>query len=108
MILLEVNNRIVEETLTLKIRNALDGQKPEAIQITLADFDGVQYRLSNPESDKSKVNISISIKFFQELRSHGAEEVLRRQYASLLLAKPDSGYDVTLQVMVISLAIPPS
>lgn len=50
MILLEVNNRIVEDTLRLKIRNALDnpGSKPEALCVSLADFDGVQYKLSNP------------------------------------------------------------
>jgi hypothetical protein len=54
MILLEVNNRIVEDTLRLKIRNALEAQqgqhgKPEALCVTLADFDGVQYRMANPQ-----------------------------------------------------------
>ena len=61
MILLEVNNRIVEETLTVKIkyvkifllnfvtffhpiRNALSEQKPESVLVTVADFDGVLYR----------------------------------------------------------------
>ena len=61
MILLEVNNRIVEDTLRLKIRNALPDSSPggqgqggghhrqEALLVTLADFDGVQYRLANPQ-----------------------------------------------------------
>ena len=44
MILLEVNNRIVEETLTVKLKNALSGQKPESVLVTVADFDGVLYR----------------------------------------------------------------
>ena len=44
MILLEVNNRIVEETLTVKFKNALTGQKPESVLVTVADFDGVLYR----------------------------------------------------------------
>ena len=44
MILLEVNNRIVEETLTVKIKNALTEQKPESVLVTVADFDGVLYR----------------------------------------------------------------
>ena len=39
MILLEVNNRIVEETLTVKIKNALNGLKPESVLVTVADFD---------------------------------------------------------------------
>ena len=44
MILLEVNNRIVEETLTVKIKNALSGQKAESVLVTVADFDGALYR----------------------------------------------------------------
>ena len=44
MILLEVNNRIVEETLTVKIRNALAGEKLELIALKVADFDGVLYK----------------------------------------------------------------
>jgi hypothetical protein len=38
MILLEVNNRIVEDTLRVKLRHALDGHKPEALLVTLASF----------------------------------------------------------------------
>ena len=50
MILLEVNNRILEDTLRLKCRNAHEnpGGKPESVCVTLADFDGVQYRVANP------------------------------------------------------------
>ena len=44
MILLEVNNRIVEETLTVKIKKALAGEKPESVLVTVADFDGALYR----------------------------------------------------------------
>lgn len=99
MILLEVNNRIVEDTLKVKIRNALDGvSKPEALCVTLADFDGVQYRISNPNADKSKINVSISLKFYKELQTHGADDVLKREYGVLLLASPEEGYDVTLQI----------
>lgn len=98
MILLEVNNRIVEDTLRVKIRNSLDGQKPEALAVNLADFDGVLYRLSNPSGDKTKINLSISLKFYKELQSHGADELLRREYGSHLMPQPEEGFDVTLQV----------
>ncbi|EHB04096.1 Actin-related protein 2/3 complex subunit 2 [Heterocephalus glaber] len=60
MILLEVNNRIIEETLTLKFENAAAGNKPEAVEVTFADFDGVLYHISNPNGDKTKV-----MKYFQ-------------------------------------------
>lgn len=119
MILLEVNNRIVEDTLRVKIRNALalknaenngnsdkksgaggghQQSKPEALQVKLADFDGVLYKISNPGSDRTKINVSVSLRFFEELKSHGAEKVLRREYGDMLLDRPEDGFDVTVQV----------
>jgi len=98
MILLEVNNRIVEETLTVKIKNALSGQKPESVLVTVADFDGVLYRISNPKDEKTKVNVSISLKFYKELQAHGADDVLKREYGDLLMQPADEGFDVTVQL----------
>jgi len=103
MILLEVNNRIVEETLTVKIKNALSGQKPESVLVTVADFDGVLYRISNPKDDKFKVNVSISLKFYKELQQHGADKVLQREYGDLLTT-PDDGFDVTVQLDLNNIA----
>ena len=59
---------------TFQICNRL---KPEAVNVTAADFDGVQYHISNPENDKSKLLVSISLKFYKELQEHGADEVRR-------------------------------
>lgn len=39
------------------------------------DFDGVIYHISNPNGDKTKVMVSISLKFYKELQEHGADEV---------------------------------
>jgi actin related protein 2/3 complex subunit 2 len=97
MILLEVNNRIVEETLTVKFKNALAGQKPESVSVTVADFDGVLYRIANPGSDKTKINVSVSLKFYKELQSHGADDLLKREYGDLLIT-PEDGFDITLQL----------
>ncbi|EDW25461.1 GL26606 [Drosophila persimilis] len=69
MILLEINNRIIEETLLVKYRNAQAGQ--ESIDIRIADFDGVLYHISNVNNDKTKVRISISLKFYKQLQEHG-------------------------------------
>jgi len=102
MILLEVNNRIVEETLTVKIKNALSGQKPESVLVTVADFDGVLYRISNPKDDKTKVNVSISLKFYKELQVHGADTVLKREYGDLLVPA-DDGFDVAVQLDLANL-----
>uniref|UniRef100_A0A8B9JD66 Arp2/3 complex 34 kDa subunit n=1 Tax=Astyanax mexicanus TaxID=7994 RepID=A0A8B9JD66_ASTMX len=84
MILLEINNRIVEETLIpypyhLKKKHTL--KHPIAHSYTdilpvYHNFDGVLYHISNPNGDKTKVMISISLKFYKELQEHGADEVL--------------------------------
>lgn len=95
MILLEINNRIIEETLTLKFNNAAAGNKPEAIDITIADFDGVLYHISNPDGDKSKIRISISLKFYKDLQEHGADQLIKREYGSFL-TKAESGYNVSI------------
>ena len=46
-------------------------------------------RLSNPKDDKSKVNVSISLKFYKELKEHGAEGVLQREYGDMLVDPED-------------------
>nr|CAG4651897.1 EOG090X07NU [Triops cancriformis] len=95
MILLDINNKIVEDTLTVKIKNALAGNKAESVNVTVADFDGVLFHISNLDNDKNKVRVSISLKFFKELQEHGADELLKREYDTLL-ATPEDGYDVSL------------
>uniref|UniRef100_A0A8C2HVT7 Arp2/3 complex 34 kDa subunit n=1 Tax=Cyprinus carpio TaxID=7962 RepID=A0A8C2HVT7_CYPCA len=95
MILLEINNRIIEETLTLKFDSASNGNKPEAVDVTFADFDGVIYHISNPNGDKTKVMVSISLKFYKELQEHGADELLKRIYGNVLVA-PEDGYNISL------------
>lgn len=43
--------------------------------MSATDFDGVLYHISNPNGDKTKVMVSISLKFYKELQEHGADEV---------------------------------
>ncbi|XP_046550897.1 actin-related protein 2/3 complex subunit 2-like [Haliotis rubra] len=95
MILLEISNRIVEETLTTKFRNVLEGGKPDGVDITVADFDGVLYHISNPDGDKSKIMISISLKFYKDLQEHGADTLIKRVYGSYLTTA-EAGYNVSI------------
>ncbi|GFN78118.1 Arp2/3 complex 34 kda subunit [Plakobranchus ocellatus] len=87
MILLETNNRIVQETLTLKIKNVLDGGKPDSVDITIADFDGVLFHISNPDGVKTKIM----------LQEHGADQLIKREYDSIL-SSPESGYNVSVVI----------
>lgn len=96
MILLEVQNRIIVDTLMFKFSNALAGNKPETVDITIADFDGVLYHISNPDqNDKSKIRVSILLKFYKDLQEHGADALIKREYGSYLTT-PEPGYNVTL------------
>lgn len=44
------------------------------------------------------MNVSIALKFYRELSSHGADDLLKRVYGDRLLAKAEDGFDVTVQV----------
>ena len=79
----------------MKIKGWMEsGGKTEAVHVTLADFDGVQYKISNPgggagDADKSKVNISIALKFYKELQNHGADEVGVQAVVLYSIFRPD-------------------
>jgi actin related protein 2/3 complex subunit 2 len=92
MILLEIKNRIIEETLL----HRFNSPKPESIDITVADFDGVLYHISNPDCDKGKIRVSISLKFYSDLKAHGAEELIQKFYGDYAVT-PEDGYDISLQ-----------
>lgn len=65
--------------------------------MTVADFDGVLYHISNLNSDKTKVRVSISLKFYKELQEHGADELLKREYGPILIL-PEDGYNVSILI----------
>ncbi|GFY54993.1 hypothetical protein TNIN_498761 [Trichonephila inaurata madagascariensis] len=69
--------------------------KLESVDVTIADFDGVLFHISNLNGDKTKIRVSISLKFYRQLQEHGADELLRREYGALLTT-PEEGYNVTL------------
>jgi len=93
---LENANRILEEAIAARINAPKD--KKEAVDITFADFDGVQFHVSTPGEAKNFVLISISFKGAQAvLKEFGGKELLSKYYGALLQATPESGYDVSLQ-----------
>ncbi|KAL7647597.1 UNVERIFIED_CONTAM: hypothetical protein RMT77_001197 [Armadillidium vulgare] len=98
MILLEIHNRILEDTLSVKIKNSLNGHKPESVDVTIADFDGVLFHLSNHNGDKSKIKVSISLKFYNDLREHGADDLIKEEYGPLLLSDTESGYNASILI----------
>jgi actin related protein 2/3 complex subunit 2 len=101
MILLENHNRILQEAIQSRLDNG-----PSEVEITCADFDGVQFHVSNPDrNNKNVVNVSINWKILPELLKNGGQEELKKIYGPLLQATPEQGYGVTLQ---IDLSNPPN
>ena len=45
------------------------------VLLSLIDFDGVLFHIANPDGDKGKLRVSISLKFFGDLQQHGADGV---------------------------------
>lgn len=93
MILLDINNGIVEESL----RSRFGGGKADPIDIKVADFDGCIYHIGNPNGDKTKIIVSISLKFYSELQKYGADDLIKREYKDLLTS-PETGYNISLLI----------
>lgn len=91
MILLDYHNIIIHDTLLARFL----AEKPEALEMTIVDFDGVSYRLTTPVT-KSKILLSMSWQCYPELVKYGAEDILKREYADYLTT-PEAGFDVSLE-----------
>jgi len=92
MILLETSSRILEEV----IRQRLASDKRETVDITLADFDGVQYHIATNQAQKNIVTVSLSWPCVQQMKPFGTDAKVKSFYGNLVVA-PESGYDYTLQ-----------
>jgi actin related protein 2/3 complex subunit 2 len=95
MILLAMNNCITESMLALKFKNVVARNKPETVEVTFTDFDGVPYHISNPNGDKTKVMVSISLKSYKELQANGVDKLFKKAYRSFLV-NSESGYNFSL------------
>lgn len=95
MILLEINNRVIHETLKTKFNAA----KSESVNVTAVDFDGVQYQIMNPDNDREKIILSAKMAMFEDLKKCGEEfdKYLKDQYGDYLRATPQTGFDVSLE-----------
>jgi actin related protein 2/3 complex subunit 2 len=91
MILLESHNVIIQQTLTEKIA------KPSSLDVQFVDYDGVRFHLSTPER-KTLLLLSMNIRCWHELAKYGVQEIMSREYGSLLKAEPEADYNVSLEI----------
>jgi len=93
MILLETGSRILEEV----VRQRINSEKKEAADISLADFDGVQYHVSTDPSQRNIVTVSLSWPCIAtDLRQFDIPGKIKAIYGPLAVA-PETGYDVSLR-----------
>jgi len=104
MILLEYHNRIIEDTLLDKFNNPPEDGKYESVEALLADFDGVVFHLFTDANSKNLLNLSMSIKCWEQLRKYGVDQIMQSHYKDYATST-ESGYNITLQ---FELAQPPA
>ncbi|KAL2138724.1 hypothetical protein VTI28DRAFT_6329 [Corynascus sepedonium] len=92
MLLLDYQNVLIQSVLTERF----SGAPPVSIDQTVSDFDGVIFHISTPET-KTKIQVSIQIRCFQDLLRYGAEEVLNREYGPYVVP-PEPGFDFSILV----------
>jgi len=103
MLLLDFHNKIIEDTILEKFD--AEPTKREAVEAVVADFDGVVFHIYTSGGEaKNILNVSMSIKCFNELRKYGVDDILQQRYGSNLVAA-EQGYDVTVS---FSLDNPPA
>lgn len=100
MILLEFHNRVIADCLQTRFTSFGVGgaEKIRELDVTVADFDGIKYHLSNVEEDKTKVMVSISLTYYHQLAEHGVDDFLAAEYGDMFQKEAESGFDATLVV----------
>ncbi|KAI8068217.1 Arp2/3 complex, 34 kd subunit p34-Arc-domain-containing protein [Gongronella butleri] len=91
MLTLDYNNAIIQDILSTRLR----GEKMDALDMTVVDFDGVVYEIKTP-TRKTELYVSLRWACYQELVAYGANAILQREYPDYLAPSPEPNYDVTL------------
>ena len=73
--------------------------EPVSTNVHVADFDGVTYHMTTPEA-KTVLVLSMKMPCWGDLATHGARDVLAREYGDMLMGTPEAGFDVSLRIDV--------
>jgi len=102
MILLEYNNKIIEDTILEKYET--EEGKFESVEAIIADFDQATFHIWTDQNAKNLLRVSLSMKCYTELKKYGVDDIMQKTYGNHLIAA-ETGYDVTVE---IDLAKPPA
>jgi len=99
MIILELQNRIVHETIINRLRSH---DKPYAVEMKCADFDGVMIHVFTAPENKSELFISIGFYSATDILRHGGEAKIREIYGNTI-TETEPGFNLTLKFNLDSL-----
>jgi len=94
MIILDYFSPVLQETIQQRLDTEAD--KREAVDVTLADFDGVTFHITNDPNNKSIIFISLHWRCANDLLKNGGDATLQAAYPGMIQDKPEAGYEVTL------------
>jgi actin related protein 2/3 complex subunit 2 len=105
MILLEIGNRILAETVDAQINapppdedEKEEGkQKKKHVDIHLCDFDGVTYRVMVEAKEKNMMTVLMSVPAYADIKGQGGEVAFKECFGDLVTEAID-GYSVAVQV----------
>lgn len=92
MLLLDYQNVLIQNVLTERF----SGAAPVSIDQTVSDFDGVLFHISTPET-KTKIQVSILLRCYEDLVKYGAHDVLQREYGPYIV-DPEPGFQFSIVV----------
>jgi len=92
MIILELANRIVHETIITRLKS----DKPYGVELKCCDFDGVMFHVFSSNGNKSELNISIAFSSAEDLLQHGGHDRLSEIYG-VAVVDPEPMFNVTLR-----------
>jgi actin related protein 2/3 complex subunit 2 len=103
MILLEIGNRILAETVDSQINapppddEEEKGQKKKHVDIHLCDFDGVTYRVMTESKEKNTMTVLMMVPCYSDIKAVGGESSLKESFGDLVV-DPIDGYSCAVQV----------
>ena len=71
--------------------------RPSSLDVQFVDFDGVRFHMSTADR-KTVLTLSMNIRCWDELVRYGVNEIMQREYGSLLKSQPEPEYNISLEI----------
>jgi len=96
MILLEYNNRILNDIITRFLSHPAN-----LVDVLISDFDGAKLHIFTEK--EGVLLVSLQWALFPSLNGQGIQVALKTNYGQFLQEKPEGGYDMTLKIEAASI-----